>query len=297
MSRSWPERFAINVVAPFRDFFVRFGWGAAGILLLIATYRISDIVMGVMANPFYSDTGFTKEEIATVSKVFGVVMTLAGAFVGGIVTMRLGILKTMAVGAVLAAVTNLLFAALAGIGHNVGFLIFTVSADNLAAGLASAAFIAYLSSLTNKAYSATQYALFSSLMLLLPKFIAGFSGVMVESLGYQGFFLLTASMGVPVILLVWWVSRQGARPGADERGARRSSLVPQWRRPPCGRRGPFGAASSWRLLLLFEAAVTAAISATLSAMSSSAWSRFSIGLSRSRSALISARSPATSSGR
>ena len=164
--------------------------------------------MGVMANPFYSDTGFTKEEIATVSKVFGVVMTLAGAFVGGIVTMRLGILKTMAVGAVLAAVTNLLFAALAGIGHNVGFLIFTVSADNLAAGLASAAFIAYLSSLTNKAYSATQYALFSSLMLLLPKFIAGFSGVMVESLGYQGFFLLTASMGVPVILLVWWVSRQ-----------------------------------------------------------------------------------------
>ena len=208
VSRSWLERFAINVVAPFRDFFVRFGWGAAGILLLIATYRISDIVMGVMANPFYSDTGFTKEEIATVSKVFGVVMTLAGAFVGGIVTMRLGILKTMAVGAVLAAVTNLLFAALAGIGHNVGFLIFTVSADNLAAGLASAAFIAYLSSLTNKAYSATQYALFSSLMLLLPKFIAGFSGVMVESLGYQGFFLLTASMGVPVILLVWWVSRQ-----------------------------------------------------------------------------------------
>ena len=107
VSRSWLERFAINVVAPFRDFFVRFGWGAAGILLLIATYRISDIVMGVMANPFYSDTGFTKEEIATVSKVFGVVMTLAGAFVGGIVTMRLGILKTMAVGAVPVSYTHL----------------------------------------------------------------------------------------------------------------------------------------------------------------------------------------------
>lgn len=208
----WPERIALNAVAPFRDFFRRFGWAAAGILLLIATYRISDIVMGVMANPFYSDTGFTKEEIATVSKVFGVVMTLAGAFVGGIVTMRLGILKTMAVGAVLAAVTNLLFAALAGIGHSVAFLIFTVSADNLAAGLASAAFIAYLSSLTNKAYSATQYALFSSLMLLLPKFIAGFSGVMVEAIGYQNFFFLTASMGLPVILLVWWVSRQAREP-------------------------------------------------------------------------------------
>lgn len=206
--QSWLERIALNAVAPFRDFFRRFGWEAAGILLLIATYRISDIVMGVMANPFYADAGFTKEEIATVSKVFGVVMTLAGAFIGGIVTMRLGILKTMAVGAVLAAVTNLLFAVLAGIGHSVVFLIFTVSADNLAAGLASAAFIAYLSSLTNKAYSATQYALFSSLMLLLPKFIAGFSGVMVETLGYQNFFLLTSSMGLPVILLVWWVSRQ-----------------------------------------------------------------------------------------
>lgn len=221
--RSWSERFANNVLSPFKDFFLRFGWGAVGILLLIATYRISDIVMGVMANPFYSDTGFTKEEIATVSKVFGVIMTLLGAFLGGIVTMRLGILRTMAIGAVLAAVTNLLFAALSVVGHSVGFLIFTVSADNLAAGLASAAFIAYLSSLTNKAYSATQYALFSSLMLLLPKFIAGFSGVMVEALGYQGFFILTASMGVPVILLVWWVSKQararvlmdGARPQKD----------------------------------------------------------------------------------
>lgn len=199
------ERIEANIVAPFRDFFVRFGRGAVLVLLLIATYRISDIVMGIMANPFYSDMGFSKEEVAAVSKVFGVVMTLVGAFVGGIVTLRLGVLKTMGIGAILAAVTNLLFAVLSHLGHNVPFLIFTVSADNLAAGLASAAFIAYLSGLTNAAYSATQYALFSSLMLLLPKFLAGFSGVVVEAVGYDTFFFITASMGIPVLLLVWLV--------------------------------------------------------------------------------------------
>lgn len=197
------KRIESCVKDPFKDFFFRFGKGAIIVLLLIATYRISDVVMGVMANPFYSDMGFTKEEVATVSKVFGVVMTLVGAFLGGIVTLKLGVLKTMAIGAILASMTNLLFVALYYIGHSLSFLIFTVSADNLAAGLASAAFIAYLSGLTNTAYSATQYALFSSLMLLLPKFLAGFSGVWVEMFGYDAFFLMTASMGIPVILLVW----------------------------------------------------------------------------------------------
>lgn len=208
VSRSWPEPLRYQCCRALQGLLRALRLGGGGHSAVDRHLPHLRHRHGRDGQPLLFGHGFTKEEIATVSKVFGVVMTLAGAFVGGIVTMRLGILKTMAVGAVLAAVTNLLFAALAGIGHNVGFLIFTVSADNLAAGLASAAFIAYLSSLTNKAYSATQYALFSSLMLLLPKFIAGFSGVMVESLGYQGFFLLTASMGVPVILLVWWVSRQ-----------------------------------------------------------------------------------------
>lgn len=201
------ERISNDVFNPFRDFFSRFGIGAVIVLALVATYRISDIVMGVMANPFYSDMGFTKEEVAAVSKVFGVVMTLAGAFAGGIVTLKLGVLRTMMIGAVLSAVTNLLFAALSVSGHNLTFLIFTVSADNLAAGLASAAFVAYLSGLTSAAYSATQYALFSSLMLLLPKFFAGFSGVLVETLGYEVFFILTAGMGIPVTALVWATMR------------------------------------------------------------------------------------------
>lgn len=215
---SLSEKIKVCVKDPFKDFFFRFGGGAVIVLVLIATYRISDVVMGVMANPFYSDMGFTKEEVATVSKVFGVVMTLVGAFLGGIVTLRLGILKTMAIGAVLASLTNLLFAVLYHVGHNVSFLIFTVSADNLAAGLASAAFIAYLSSLTNTAYSATQYALFSSLMLLVPKFLAGFSGVWVEQFGYDAFFLMTASIGIPVILLVWFVEHKVKDRPASEVG-------------------------------------------------------------------------------
>ncbi len=200
--RSFATWFYEAACMPFIDFFSRFGWWALIVLALIATYRISDVVMGVMANPFYQDMGFTKQEVAAVSKVFGVIMTLLGAFIGGVVAMRIGVMKTLFVGALLSSATNLLFSILAGIGHDLTFLIFTVSADNLAGGLASAAFVAYLSGLTNKAYSATQYALFSSVMLFLPKLLAGFSGLAVESIGYAHFFSATAALGIPVLLLV-----------------------------------------------------------------------------------------------
>lgn len=202
-----------GLFAPFIDFFTRYGRWALVILALIATYRISDVVMGIMANPFYQDMGFTKEEVAAVSKVFGVAMTLLGAFAGGAVAMRIGVMRTLFLGAVLSSVTNLLFALLAASGRDLTFLILVVSADNLAAGLASAAFVAYLSGLTNTAYSATQYALFSSLMLLLPKFLAGFSGVVVEHVGYSGFFTFTALIGLPVALLVAAAARAAHKEG------------------------------------------------------------------------------------
>ena len=195
------------VCMPFIDFFSRYQWQALLILMLIATYRISDVVMGVMANPFYQDLGFSKQEVATVSKVFGVVMTLVGAFIGGVISVRIGVLKTLFLGGALSALTNLLFAWLATQGHNIIYLICTVSADNLAAGIASVAFLAYLAGLTNKAYTATQYAIFSSIMLLLPKFLAGFSGFAVESIGYFGFFVATAAIGLPVLLLMAAISR------------------------------------------------------------------------------------------
>ena len=202
------------VVEPFADFLRRYGWHAALILALIAVYRISDVVMGIMANPFYVDMGFTKDEVAAVTKVYGVIMTLAGAFVGGSLSMRFGVMRILMLGAILSAASNLLFAWLAGHGHDVTALIAVVSADNLAGGIASAAFIAYLSSLTNVSYSATQYALFSSMMLLLPKFVAGFSGDYVNAFGYAHFFLSTALLGLPVLVLVWLASRIQTSPRA-----------------------------------------------------------------------------------
>ncbi|SOD40127.1 AmpG family muropeptide MFS transporter [Nitrosovibrio sp. Nv4] len=195
------------MIAPFRDFIVRHGGQALLILALIAVYRISDVVMGVMSNPFYVDMGYTKDEVATVSKVYGVIMTIVGAAIGGVLTAKIGIMRTLFLGAVLSAATNLLFVWLTGRGHDITGLIFTISADNLSGGIASSAFIAYLSGLTNSAYSATQYALFSSVMLLLPKFIAGFSGDFVDAYGYASFFTGTALLGLPVLILVWLAGR------------------------------------------------------------------------------------------
>ena len=195
------------LVEPFADFIRRYRWQAALVLALIAVYRIADVVMGIMANPFYVDMGFTKEEVAADTKVYGVFMTLAGAFIGGAMAMRWGVMRVLMLGALLSAASNLLFAWLGMRGHDLMGLIFVVSADNLAGGIASAAFIAYLSSLTNVQYSATQYALFSSMMLLLPKWLAGFSGRFVDAYGYTEFFIGTALLGLPVLLLVALASK------------------------------------------------------------------------------------------
>jgi len=203
------------LVAPFMDFVQRYRWQAVLILALIGCYRISDVVMGIMANPFYVDMGYSKDEVAAVTKVYGVIMTLAGAFLGGALAMRVGVMRVLMLGAVLSAASNLLFAGLSGRGHDLVGLIWVVSADNLAGGLASSAFIAYLSSLTNVNYSATQYALFSSMMLLLPKFLAGYSGKFVDAFGYPEFFVATALLGLPVLLLVALASRVKTGSSAD----------------------------------------------------------------------------------
>ena len=195
------------LIEPFADFLRRYGKQALLILALVAIYRISDVVMGIMANPFYVDMGYTKDEVAAVTKIYGVIMTLVGAFAGGVLAMRFGVMKVLMLGAVLSAASNLLFAWLATRGHDVWALTFVISADNLSSGIASAAFIAYLSSLTNINYSATQYALFSSMMLLLPKFLAGYSGKYVDAFGYSHFFTATALLGLPVLVLVYLASR------------------------------------------------------------------------------------------
>lgn len=215
LERGWPAPLAgpgawchEAIWRPFADFFERYGNTALLILALIACYRISDVVMGVMANSFYVDLAFTKTEVATVTKVYGVIMTLVGASLGGVLVMRFGTLRILLLGALLTASTNLLFSLLGQVGHNVMLLTLVISLDNLCAGIATAAFVTYLSSLTNVAFSATQYALFSSIMMLLPKFIAGFSGVVVEVIGYSGFFIGTALLGLPAMCLIPLVAKR-----------------------------------------------------------------------------------------
>jgi PAT family beta-lactamase induction signal transducer AmpG len=190
-------------VNPIKDFFKRYGLKTALlILLLIGFYRVSDIVLGVISTVFYLDLGFSKMEIATIVKTFGLLMTIAGGFLGGMLTVRYGVLKILFLGAVLSAATNILFMILAIVGPNPFLLKVVIAADNLAAGMASAAFVAFLSSLTSISFTAVQYAVFSSLMLLFPKLIGGYSGTIVTSIGYPNFFLLTALMGIPVLLLI-----------------------------------------------------------------------------------------------
>jgi len=192
------------VLTPITDFIMRYRWQALLLLGLIATYRMSDTVMGVMANVFYIDQGFSKDQIASVSKLFGLIMTLLGAAFGGLLIVRFNILPILFVGGAASAATNLMFMLLVEMGANLNMLIITISCDNFSGGLASTAFVAYLSSLTNLKFSATQYALLSSLMLLLPRLLGGYSGVMVEHLGYSDFFLLTALLGVPTLVLILW---------------------------------------------------------------------------------------------
>ena len=207
-SASFAEWFTTAVVGPFVDFFQRNGRTALLLLAFISCYRISDMVLGVMANPFYLDIGFSLSEIAAVTKVFGVLVTLFGAAVGGVAVARYGLNGPLVFGAVLLAVTNLFFAGMALYGPELWFLVLTISADNLAAGFTGTVFIAYLSGLTNVAYTATQYALFSSLMTLPGKLISAASGAIVEAVDWFSFFMYASAMGLPAVLLAVIVTRQ-----------------------------------------------------------------------------------------
>ena len=204
--------FYAAIAGPFLDFFRRYKELAIMILVMVAVYRISDIAMGVMANPFYLDfMGFSKTQVADVTKIFGFFMTIAGSLVGGVLVVRYGVRRILLAGAIMTAATNLLFVVLAQYAPNIVTLALVVSADNLSGGIANVALIAWLSSMTSAAFTATQYALFSSLMTLPGKFIGGFSGIVVAGFGYAEFFLVADIMGVPAILLAIYMMRKGER--------------------------------------------------------------------------------------
>jgi hypothetical protein len=192
---------------PVLDFLNRYGSKATSILLLIGLYRISDVVLGVMANVFYIEKGFSIAEIATYSKFFGTIATIVGGVIGGLASVHLGVMRSLFIGALISALSNILFAWLALVTADVKILAFVITADNVASGFAGATFIVYLSALTSIKFTATQYALFSSAMLFLPKLIAGYAGGFVNLFGYPTFFIFTAIIGVPVLLLIMWINK------------------------------------------------------------------------------------------
>ncbi|MEE4175045.1 MAG: AmpG family muropeptide MFS transporter [Xanthomonadales bacterium] len=199
------------VVDPFLDFYRRFGKALFLILLFVSFYRMSDYVLGILANPFYLDIGYSKSTIATVAKVYGAWVTILGVGLGGWAVVRFGVARCLVIATTLIASTNLFFAVNALVGAEAWMLAVTISADNIAQGFGGTVLIAYLSSLTNRDFTATQYALLSSFMALLPKFLAGFSGNVQESTGWLGFFLYAAAMGVPAIVLAFVVARKHDR--------------------------------------------------------------------------------------
>jgi MFS transporter, PAT family, beta-lactamase induction signal transducer AmpG len=207
LRRDFTAWFIGAVICPFADFLNRFGVTTVLILLFIGTFRLSDIFMGVMANPFYLDLGFSITQIANIAAAFGLAMTLTGAAIGGVLVMRFGITPMLIFTAIMAPTTNLLFSWLAVLGPENYGLVIAIIADNVTSGMAYPVLIAYISSLTNTAYTATQYALLSSLMSLPGQFLGGFTGLLAEHVGWFWFFIYAAGLGVPAIVLALVLAR------------------------------------------------------------------------------------------
>ncbi len=200
--------FTHAVADPFVDFFKRFGRFAVVMLAFISLYRVSDYVLGILANPFYYEIGFSNLQIAAIAKVYGFWVSLFGVGAGAWAVVQYGVARCLVIATILIASTNLFFAAMVLVGPEPWILAVTISADNFAGGLSGTVLIAYLSSLTNRSFTATQYALLSSFMSLLGKFTAGFSGNVQMSIGWLGFFLYAAALGIPAILLAMVVARR-----------------------------------------------------------------------------------------
>lgn len=205
------EWFKRSIAEPFWDFIARFGRFAIVLLVFVSLYRISDYVLGILANPFYIDLGYTKTQIGLIAKTYGAWVTIVGIALGGWAVLKFGVARCLVTATILIASTNLFFAAMVIVGPEPWMLAVTISADNIAQGFGGTVLIAYLSSLVNVSYTATQYALLSSFMSLFPKFVAGYAGEVQESLGWLGFFFYAAAIGIPAIFLANYVARHHDR--------------------------------------------------------------------------------------
>lgn len=203
---SWLKK---TLIEPFSEFFKRNGYWSLFLLMFIAIYRVSDLIIGIAANPFYVDIGFNLSEIATVTKVFGFTVTIIGAFIGGLSVARFGIGRLLIISSILLTVTNLFFLFLNNAGSSLPALVLTISADNFALGFSGTVFIAFLSSLTSRYFTASQYALFTSVMFLPGITLSGFSGLIIESSGWATLFIYSALLGIPSILCSFLIVRKG----------------------------------------------------------------------------------------
>lgn len=198
-----------TLIEPFSEFFKRNGYWSLFLLMFIALYRVSDLIIGIAANPFYADIGFNLSEIATVTKVFGFTVTIIGAFIGGLSVARFGIGRLLIISSILLTLTNLFFLFLNNAGSSLPALVLTISADNFALGFSGTVFIAFLSSLTSRYFTASQYALFTSVMFLPGITLSGFSGLIIESSGWATLFIYSALLGIPSILCSFLIVRKG----------------------------------------------------------------------------------------
>jgi len=210
--QSLARRLEMGVIEPFLDFLGRRGWLV--ILLFVLLYKFGEAVSGTMATPFYVELGFTGVEIAEITKIFGIVASLAGTLAGGLMVARVGIMRALFLGGVLQAAGILLFAVLAYQGHDRLWLAIVVGSDNFVSGLGSAAFVAYLSALCNVAFTGTQYALLTSFMAWGRTLLSSGSGWLAVRLGWPVFFIASTGLAVPGLLLLLWLSRLYPTPRA-----------------------------------------------------------------------------------
>tara|TARA_Y100000588_G_scaffold368271_1_gene435967 strand:+ start:54 stop:1118 length:1065 start_codon:yes stop_codon:yes gene_type:complete len=209
--RDWLMYYVVN---PFSEFATRPGWIL--IILFVVTFKLGDAFLSVMTNPFYIDLGFSKTEIAEITKLFGVLALGIGLFIGGILIKRFGMLITLVITGILQAASNLIFAYQAIVGYDLTALTLTIAVENITGGMGTAAFVAYLSGLTNISFTATQYALLSALMSLGRNILSSPSGYVVDALGWVDFFVFSVVMALPglfllLILVRWFPDHMGRK--------------------------------------------------------------------------------------
>ncbi len=198
--------FRDSVIAPFTEFMTRDHWLA--VLLFVLLYKFGDAFMGVMTNPFLIDIGFLKTDIANIVKLYGIAATIIGSLIGGTLVYRLGVMKSLWIGGIAQMLTNLVFVAQARIGADTGFLALTITLENVSGGMGTAAFVAYISNLTNRRFTATQYALLSSFAAFGRTWLSTPAGLFAETLGWAWFFVLATMLAIPGLAVLWWLTRR-----------------------------------------------------------------------------------------